>query len=726
MSPHRLGEWKNRLRDPGYSPSLVEAFEMARSCADGLAIPELEAEARDVIIRGLAAQERFPDDAHALWNGLVEAAGLYPYANVDQSRGSSSLRHEFHRSRAIEDITLHEEQTELLLRLLEGESVVLSAPTSYGKSLLIEELVASRQFRNIVIIQPTLALIDETRKKLQKYRHVYRLIVSTGQQPSDSGGNVFLFTAERVIEYAYFGSIDFFVIDEFYKLSLNREDDRAIALNHALYKLLKHTHHFYMLGPLVRSIPTELSSNLGALWRRTTFSTVAVDEHERLGPQAEDEKRRLLYSLLVDEVEGPTMIYCSSKAKAAELASGLLAYIGQSAPWMKSALRTTANNELVEWIAANIHPSWQMAEVLAHSIAFHHGAVPRHLGSSIVDAFNQGSIKFLFCTSTLIEGVNTAAKNVVLYDRKKGTKKIDYFDYRNIAGRSGRMAVYYVGNVYKLCREPEQLELDIDVPVLTQDEAPLELLIQVDRQDLTARAKERLCEFTDVDPALMAIIKGNAGLPLEGQLELVEEVASNSVKYRPLLNWKSIPTYDQLVAVVELLWRYLRRKGESRGSARSPRQLALYTLKYITDRSLTALIDGQIQSEYWINECPDLDARVNTVVSQILDIARHWFDFKLPKLLRAVSALQSFVLDRKGMDSGDYTYCAALLENSFLSGGFAALLDLDVPLSAVQKIEGVIGGELENLDEVLRRIGTVDLSQIGLSPYERHKIEALL
>ena len=139
MSAQRLDGWKDALRDP-HSPDLVEAFEIARSCADGLAVPELEAKARDVIIRGLAARGRFPDAARALWNGLVEAAGLYPYADAASSGGSSCLRHELHRSRAVEGVTLHEEQTELLLRLLEGQSVVLSAPTSYGKSLLIEEL----------------------------------------------------------------------------------------------------------------------------------------------------------------------------------------------------------------------------------------------------------------------------------------------------------------------------------------------------------------------------------------------------------------------------------------------------------------------------------------------------------------------------------------------------------------------------------------------------------
>ena len=54
----------------------------------------------------------------------------------------------------------------------------------------------------------------------QKYKDIYKLIIKTSQEPSDTN-NIFLFTAERAIEYPYFTSIDFLVIDEFYKLSAN-------------------------------------------------------------------------------------------------------------------------------------------------------------------------------------------------------------------------------------------------------------------------------------------------------------------------------------------------------------------------------------------------------------------------------------------------------------------------------------------------------------------------
>jgi replicative superfamily II helicase len=42
-----------------------------------------------------------------------------------------------------DEIVFHRVQAEVYARLMEGENVVLSAPTSFGKSLIIDAVVAS-------------------------------------------------------------------------------------------------------------------------------------------------------------------------------------------------------------------------------------------------------------------------------------------------------------------------------------------------------------------------------------------------------------------------------------------------------------------------------------------------------------------------------------------------------------------------------------------------------
>ncbi|VVM18302.1 hypothetical protein BSPWISOXPB_3366 [uncultured Gammaproteobacteria bacterium] len=37
----------------------------------------------------------------------------------------------------------------------------------------------------------------------------------------------------------------------------------------------------------------------------------------------------------------------------------------------------------------------------------------------MIDYFNEEKLKYIFCTSTIIEGVNTSAKNIIYFDKKK-------------------------------------------------------------------------------------------------------------------------------------------------------------------------------------------------------------------------------------------------------------------------------------------------------------------
>ena len=313
----------------GKQPLDIEnSFSAAKVCARALRSPQEERTAREVVIRALDDWNQLHSETYTLWNDIVESAGLYPYLNADVLSDSALLRLEYNKSMHLQDVYFHEEQNDLAFKLLAGKSIVLSAPTSFGKSLLIQEIVASKKYRNIVIIQPTLALLDETRKKLHKYRQHYKIIVSTTQKPSEHNGNIYLFTGERVVEYPYFDNINFFIIDEFYKLSLSREDDRAIVLNHALHKLLRFTNKFYLLGPMIKSIPGTLREKYELEWINTSFATVAVDEIKYPPEQTkkEEDRRRALFNLLI-ELNEPTLIYCAAPQRATDIAIEFVRFI---------------------------------------------------------------------------------------------------------------------------------------------------------------------------------------------------------------------------------------------------------------------------------------------------------------------------------------------------------------------------------------------------------------
>ena len=705
-----------------------DSFELSRFCSILLSNKESENQGRDIVIRVLDAWDKIPENTKQIWNQLTEAAGLYPYVDPLYLSESAALRYEYHKSPFLKDVYLHAEQQELSIELQNKRSVVVSAPTSFGKSLLIEEIIASKIYRQIVIIQPTLALLDETRKKLLKYRNAYKIVVSTNQIPDETKGNIFLFTGERVVEYVNFPQIEFFVIDEFYKLSLDRDDDRAISLNQAFHKLLRFTDKFYLLGPMIKNIPTSFKEKFDLMWFPTEFTTVAVDEKslEIQDKIKASEKRALkeqkLFELL-SQTNEQTLIYCSSPNKATTLCLEFVDFL--KANEIKSNIRNISDNqEMTEWISENINPRWSLISALNYGVAFHHGALPRHLGSSIVDAFNHNSIRWLFCTSTLIEGVNTSAKNVILYDRDKGKKRIDFFDYKNIAGRSGRMKQHFIGNVYRFEKQPDQMDLFVDIPLFNQDNAPLEILVALEENELENNSKERLKNFKDLPVELQEVVKKNSGINIEGQLKIVEEIESNLEACQQLLNWKSYPDYPQLKYVIELCWKYLLKSGENKADVKSAAQLSVLTKQYADLQSIPAMIRDMANDAFWIEKIADEQERIDHRSFFALNVARHWFDYKLPKWLSVISELQEYVLRKHNLPFGNYSFFATSLEHKFLPSNLAALLEYDIPYSAINKLKHTLPQDQspEMLIVHINKMPKDNLLSLGLLPYEIKKL----
>lgn len=247
-------DWFSLLRD-------VSSFLNAtRGSAD-------EAKGQELVIRLLDAGHLL-GQYDSILDAFVREAGLFPYLRPDRLGLSDAIAYEAHRPATGSDTVFHRVQGQVFQLLMSGQSVVLSAPTSFGKSLIVDAVVASRRFHNIVIVVPTLALLDETRRRLARFGPLYRVITHSSQKPGER--NIFVHTQERVIENENIKNTDFFVIDEFYKLNPSDESERAQTLNLAFYKLSKQAKQFYMLGPNIQGIPRRFPTDSVASSSRPT------------------------------------------------------------------------------------------------------------------------------------------------------------------------------------------------------------------------------------------------------------------------------------------------------------------------------------------------------------------------------------------------------------------------------------------------------------------------
>lgn len=201
-----------------------ECFELTIeiSCMLNTLDKNKQSEGRALIIRVLDNWNNIPNSYKKIFIDLISSAGFYPYIqklNLPLGDFSDEIRMAYHRSNNLKGKYFHSEQKKIDELIKAHINVIVSAPTSFGKSMLIEEIVASGEYKNIVIIQPTLALLDETRRKLKEYSSKYKIIVKTTQDYSEDKGNIFLLTAERVLEYHNMPPIQLLILDEFYKLS---------------------------------------------------------------------------------------------------------------------------------------------------------------------------------------------------------------------------------------------------------------------------------------------------------------------------------------------------------------------------------------------------------------------------------------------------------------------------------------------------------------------------
>lgn len=204
---------------------------------------------------------------------------------------------------------------------------------------------------------------------------------------------------------------------------------------------------FYMLGPNIDAISDGFKEKYNAVFYQTKFSMVLTEDDNRYesvrhkkGGKIEEED---VFSIL-DSLDEQTLIYCSSPSAARKLAFDYCAHR------IKKGNMPIPDLPLVAWINENLSYRWSLTKCLQYEIAVHDGAMPKHITSSTIQYFNQKKLKYLFCTNTIIEGVNTSAKNVLFYDNKIGPRPVDYFDYSNIRGRAGRLMEHYVGRIVNL------------------------------------------------------------------------------------------------------------------------------------------------------------------------------------------------------------------------------------------------------------------------------------
>lgn len=387
-----------------------------------------------------------------------------------------------------DNIQLHKYQKIVLDHFLKGQKnrFFLSASTSFGKTFLIYEIIRKMQYKNVCLIFPTIALLAENIQKIYSnpsytwVKDVYK-IHTLSDTAIEGDHNLFIYTPERYLSFLDkhkdFDN-DFLFVDEVYKIDNEflqddeqRENERDVAYRISTHIGLSLTTDCLLAGPYIKIDINNNHSSIVQFLKWAKIELVDFNDLEIVGKyhydlklktklyvsdiddtlhfknNGKEQRVKELVHYLVSRGEN-VIIYCPSKTKVESYAETLLEQSVLSD--VDTADFHDFYTHLCNLFKRNKGLQWIVTKALIKGVGVHHGLVPKYIQNEIINLFNRGILKVLVVTTTITEGVNTTAKNIIVLSHKKGTKLLKAFDAKNIEGRAGRFIHHYTGRVFIL------------------------------------------------------------------------------------------------------------------------------------------------------------------------------------------------------------------------------------------------------------------------------------
>mgnify|MGYP002537479870 FL=1 len=458
-----------------------------------------EPKARDLLIQLLDYVGRNNIQYFPLLNSLIREVGLYPYMDVNSSEWEDAFVYNLFKADIglNEEKVLHREQFRLLSSLLAGKNIAVSAPTSFGKSFVIDAFIKLRKPRNVAIIVPTIALTDETRRRIyKKFANEYNIITTTDIPLAER--NIFIFPQERALCYVNkIDSLDILIVDEFYKSSKDFEKERSASLIKAIIKLGQIAKQKYYLAPNITKIEdNQFTKDMEFM--KMDFNTVflkVTDYYPQIG--TDTQKKGEYFLNLNRTLKGKTLIYAGSFSNITSLSNLIL----ETSPKIDSVLL----NDFSDWLGKNYDYNWNLTLLAKRGVGVHNGSLHRSLSQIQIKLFEENEgLNRLISTSSIIEGVNTSAENVIVWMTSGRGLQFSNFAYKNLIGRAGRMFKHFIGNIYVLAKRPNDTETQLAIPF------PEEILGDLDKEKYEKiLTREQVAKIDEHDKEMLNLV-GNA------------------------------------------------------------------------------------------------------------------------------------------------------------------------------------------------------------------------
>lgn len=469
------------------------------------------------------------------------------YDNLNDIKHSAIQN--YYKSKVFSNNLLDKRQKEVIDKFmsLEQKRILVSAPTSFGKTFLLREIIFlnRERYRNILLLFPTIALLNENTESvnqlIQELKLEYKIINNVYSGIENTEKHIFILTPERALKLLADNanlSIDFFFFDEVYKIDedFDRNEDsnekegeedvkqdngnRAKAFRIVLYLLAKSVEEYYLAGPYLNLnqikkgmqiflkdnniTPIQIEFEPTSHIEIDAWKMNSIEYHPVLGEikkqlytharPSTKEKVQGIVKYLQENRLGQAIFYCSTPSNSMKYTRDIIEAFSEE---KEKKIPYDFIEHLKKKYSVKIGKSkdstiyWSLVQALENGIGIHHGKFPKYVQNEVLRLFNNGDFDYLFCTSTIIEGVNTNAKNVVIINNSVGNTTMTAFALKNIKGRAGRYYHHAMGRVFYTDLKQRQIENadDMQLNFQTYDTHPI-LNADIDNASLDDLAEE--------------------------------------------------------------------------------------------------------------------------------------------------------------------------------------------------------------------------------------------
>jgi superfamily II DNA/RNA helicase len=363
----------------------------------------------------------------------------------------------------------------------------VSAPTSAGKSFIFTLSIIKRFLKNknekIVLVVPTRALIKELSEKvfngLKEYDLTSEISIRTVplvEEENKDDGIIYILTQERL--NTLINETDIVLNTLFIDEAQEIQSNRGVVLQNTLELIIKKFTdiNLFFASPLINNPKyfnellnlshtekyfTENISPVGqniiflsSITRKKKQAKIELlhnNEYLELGKinfngDFRKTDRMITLANEITKEDELTLIYCNNPSDTEKLALKI-------ADTIPDEVSDEVISSLIKFIEEDIHEEYSLIKCLKKGVAYHYGKVPSTVRSSIEKLAGDKKLKFIFSTSTLLQGVNLPTKNIILFNPYKGSgHPMERRDFLNLIGRAGRLKYEFQGNIW--CIDP--------------------------------------------------------------------------------------------------------------------------------------------------------------------------------------------------------------------------------------------------------------------------------